>query len=143
MTYLTFFPSHTRAMPRFSALASAILRQAEELQAVIPSLNRAYAIPTAAGEALSAAGSALGIPRPPDMTDTAYRTLLQTKSILWTWDGTNAAVPDLLSGTFPDASLCDNADGSVTITPGSAELPSGVPLKELFPVPAGIRVITT
>ena len=54
-----------------------------------------------------------------------------------------AAVPDLLSGTFPDASLCDNSDGSVTITPGSAALPPGIPLKELFPVPAGIRVITT
>ena len=89
MTYLTLFPSHTRAMPRFSALASAILRQAEELQAVIPSMNRAYAIPTASGEALSAAGAALGIPRPPGMTDAAYRILLQTKTLLWTWDGTN------------------------------------------------------
>ena len=141
MTYLTLFPSHTRAMPRFSALASAILRQAEDLQAVITSLNRAYAIPTASGEALSAAGAALGIPRPPGMADDAYRTLLQTKTLLWTWDGTNAAVPDLLSGTFPGASLCDNADGSVTITSGSEQLPPGVPLKELFPVPAGIRVI--
>ena len=141
MTYVTLFPSHTRAMPRFFALASAILRQAEDLQAVIPSLNQAYAIPTASGEALSADGAALGIPRPPGMADAAYRTLLQTKTLLWTWDGTNAAVPDLLSKTFPGANLCDNADGSVTITPGSAALPPGVPLKKLFPVPAGIRVI--
>ncbi|MBO7662350.1 MAG: DUF2612 domain-containing protein [Clostridia bacterium] len=137
--YLDFFSSALREMPRFSALAAAVLKQAEDLQALVRSLPEAFSLPSAAGVQLDALGAALGLPRPEGAGDEAYRAWMQARLRLFRWDGTNESVPALLSEIAPGACLEDHGDGSVTVTlagplPGSPEA--------CLPVPAGIHLMT-
>ena len=137
MNYMDLFPAASRDLPRFSALAAAVLRQAEDLIAVIPSLAEAFSL-SASGAALDAFGESVGLPRKAGWTDAKYREYLRIKMLRWNWDGTNGTVPELLEAAVPGATESDNGNGTVTVSaPGS--LP--VPASELFPVPAGIRTI--
>ena len=137
MDYMTLFPAYTRQMPRFSALAKAILSQAEDLEAVIREISGAFSPETARGTQLTAAGEAAGLPRPEGMDDEDYRAYLLAKFALFTWDGTNETVKPLLTRIFPGSTLCDNGDGTVTVHTVS-------PLQEasrLYPLPAGVRAL--
>ena len=138
--YLSLFPPSSLSMPRFSALAEAILRQAADLQALIPSLESGFSVASAVGTQLDALGESMGIPRPSGMTDEAYRQLISVKCTLWGWDGCNDSVSGLLNEALPGATQVDNCDLSVSVS-----VPSGTSLhaapEELFPVPAGIQVI--
>ena len=97
---------------------------------------------SASGEALSALGASLGIPRPPEATDEAYRAVLITRCALRRWDGTNEDVQPVLSSVFPDARFSDHGDLSVFAgSATAAALP--VPMKTLFPVPAGVKCLTS
>jgi len=49
MNYLTLFPSFTRNLPRFSALEEAVLSQADDLIAVVQSMNTAFSVSRAVG----------------------------------------------------------------------------------------------
>ena len=140
--YLSLLPSYTRSLPRFCALFSAVLRQAEDLQRIIPAVNAAFSLASAAGDALSALGASLGIPRPPEATDEVYRTILIARCALRRWDGTNEDVQPVLSSVFPDARFSDHGDLSVFAgSATAAALP--VPMKTLFPVPAGVKCLTS
>ena len=68
--------------------------------------------------------------------DETFRRYLLAKLALWTWDGTNETVPDVLAAALPGCTQTDNGDGTVTVT-GTGTLPAG----SVFPVPAGIRII--
>ena len=138
--YLSLFPPSSLAMPRFSALAEAILRQAADLQALIPSLESGFSVASAAGAHLDALGESMGIPRPSGLTDEAYRQLISVKCTLWSWDGSNESVSTLLSEAIPGAAQVDHCDLSVSVSiPSGTSLPAAP--EELFPAPAGVRVI--
>ena len=125
--YLSLFPPSSLSMPRFSALAEAILRQAADLQALIPSLESGFSVASAAGAQLDSLGESMGIPRPSGMTDEAYRQLISVKCILWGWDGCNDSVPGLLNESLPGAFQVDNCDLSVSVS-----VPSGTSLPAAF-----------
>ena len=75
MDYMTLFPSASRNLPRFSALAEAVLSQVNDLIAVVQSMNAAFSVSGAEGEKLDALGTSLGLSRPDGMTDAQMREL--------------------------------------------------------------------
>ena len=139
MDYLTLFPSASRSLPRFSALAAAVLAQVDDLISVIGEIPGAYSVLYAEGVQLDALGSSVSVSRPEGMTDSDYRLLLQAKLILWTWDGANDTAQGIMDRICPGSMICDNCDGTVTVHPGS-QLQEGY---ELWPVAAGVRAIVS
>lgn len=141
--YLSLFPATSREKPRFMALASAVLSQAVELLSLIQSdISSSYDLDSAAGSQLDTLGALLNVPRPkPSTQDADYRILLRARAAVNHWDGTNETLPTVLEAAFPgrSARLTDNLDGTVT-----ASISGSVPfaLQDLFPVPAGIRLIS-
>ncbi len=141
--YLALFPPHTREKPRFMALASAVLSQAADLLSLVQSsYPSAWALDSAAGSQLDALGVLLDAPRPSaSVPDEDYRFLLRNRIAVHGWNGTNETLRKVLSAAFPGmgVKLIDNQDG--TVTPAvNGELP--FPAEDLFPSPAGIRLIT-
>ena len=139
--YLSLFPASSRERPRFMALAEAVLRQAADLMTLAAALQPGYSFACAEGIQLDSMAEASGLKRADlgtDVPDEAFRRYVLAKLALWTWDGINDTVPAVLEAASPGSILTDNGDGTVTINPGGT-LPMGV--KELFPVPAGVRVI--
>ena len=131
--YISLFPSHSRDMPRFMALAEAILRQATDLIALVPSLESGFSFAGAEGVLLDALGESVSIPRREGWNDETYRAVLLRKLKLWTWDGMNESSFSFLS---EGETFCDNGDGTVTV---SAEEPPPVPANEWYPVPIGVK----
>ena len=138
MDYMTLFPSASRNLPRFSALAEAVLSQVVDLIAVVQSLNAAFSVSGAEGAQLDALGASLGLSRPDGMSDSDYRQVLSAKLSLWTWDGSNDTTQELLSRIFPGSTICDNQNGTVSVHSVSA-LQSE---QKLYPLPAGVRAVT-
>ena len=141
MEYLSLFSGNIREKQRFMALASAVLGQVTDLQAVVEEINGAFAPETAQGTQLDALGASLGLSRAETSagvtaSDDAFRDYIRKKLIRWGWDGTNRTVHDLVEKIKPGAVETDNQNGTVTVT-GAGSQPAAV--KELFPVPAGIR----
>ena len=141
-SYLEMFPAATREKPRFMALARAVMTQAAELLALVQTeIPAAYDLETASGAQLDALGDLLNVPRPlPSTSDENYRFLLRARIAVHHWDGTNESLPEVLEAAFPgrEAKLIDNQDGTVTASV-SGTLPFS--LEELFPVPAGVRLV--
>ena len=137
MDYLTLFPSASRNLPRFSALAEAVLSQADDLIAVVQNMNAAFSVSGAAGAQLDALGVSVGISRPEGMTDADYRQVIAAKLAMFTWDGANDTAQELLTRIFPGSTICDNQDGTVTVHTVSALQAE----QELFPLPAGVRAV--
>ena len=137
MNYMSLFPSASRSLPRFSALAEAILSQVSDLLAVISVLPEAYSVSGAVGSKLDAIGESFMLPRQEGMSDADYRSYLSARLALFTWDGTNDSAQSLLSRLFPGSTICDNCNGTVTVHPVSA-LQSA---QRIYPLPAGIRMI--
>ena len=137
MDYMYFFPSTSRALPRFSALARAVLAQADDLIVVIEQLNAAYSLDSAAGAALDAFGASVMLPRPEGLEDEDYRLYLKVKLKLFTWDGGNDTAQEILTEIFPGSTIRDNLDGTVTVhTVSALQREQG-----LYPLPAGVRAI--
>ena len=134
-TYIALFPGYTRSMPRFSALAQAVLRQAADLQALVPPLESGFSFAAAEGIQLGALGESVSLPRQEGWSDETYRAVLLRKLKRCRWDGTNETVPDFLE---EGETLCDNDNGTVSVQP-PAPLP--LPAVELLPVPLGIKTI--
>ena len=139
--YLSLFSGNVREKQRFMALASAVLGQVADLQAVVGEINGAFAPETAQGTQLDALGASLGLSRAETSagvtaSDAVFRDYIRKKLIRWGWDGTNGTVHDLAEKIKQGAVETDNQNGTVTVT-GAGSQPAAV--KELFPVPAGIR----
>jgi len=139
--YLSLFPGASRDREKLMALAEAVLRQAMDLQAVIPDIQAAFKPDNASGEQLDMIGESLGLSRLDTSagaaaTDEEYRDYIKKKLILWSWDGTNKSVPVISERLRQGSFVKDNLNGTVTVT-GAGTLPAA--LKKLFPVPAGIR----
>ena len=140
--YLSLFSPFNQQKPRLMALASAVLSQAADLSAlVLEAFPEAWSLETARGRQLDGLGTLLNVPRPaPSTSDDDYRFLLRARIAANHWDGTNGTLPAALEAAFPgrEARLIDNMDGTVTASV-SGDLPFS--MEDLFPVPAGIRLI--
>ena len=138
--YLDFLSPHNRLKPHFSALAEAVLSQANDLFALLSSLPSAWSLDEAVGVQLDDIGALMNIPRPPNASDEEYRLYLRARIAGKNWDGTNESLPGVLANAFPGrtAQMIDNMDGTVTVSL-SREAPPFA-LEELFPIPAGVRM---
>ena len=140
--YLSLFPGSTREKSRFMDVASAVLQQAVDLQAVVSELNAAFAPASAQGVQLDALGESLGLSRLDTTagaaaTDEVYRDFIRKKLIRWGWDGTNKSVPGITELIKTGSVENDNQNGTVTIT-GAGTQPAAV--KDIYPVTGGVRV---
>ena len=138
MDWLSLFPGASREKLRFMALAEAVLRQANDFLPLIVQLQSGFSFAEAEGIQLDRISEAVGLSRADigrNVSDEAFRQYLLAKLALWTWNGTNKTVPEVLGIVLPGSSQTDNRDGTVTITSGGS-LPEG----KVFPVPAGISI---
>ena len=139
--YLNEFSPSQQGKERFMALSSAVLSQAADLLAFLPDADPSPFLPqSASGAWLACFGSLVNLDRPASTTtDDDYRELLLARAALMGWDGTNGTIPDVLAAAFPGRTYtyCDNMDGTVTATLENAAWP----LEDLFPRPAGVRLI--
>ena len=116
------------------ALAEAILRQAMDLMALVPSLESGFSVAQAAGAQLDAIGDSFSVPRQDGWSDETYRGVLTRKLKRNTWDGTNATSFDYL---FPGETFNENGDWTVIV---QTETPLPLPANQMLPVPMGVRV---
>ena len=140
--YLSLFPGSTREKPRFMAVASAVLQQVMDLQAVVGELNAAFSPVSAQGVRLDALGESLGLSRLDTSagtaaTDEGYRDFIRKKLVRWGGDGTNKTVPGITERLQAGSVENDNRNGTVTVT-GAGMEPAAV--KDLYPVTGGVRV---
>jgi len=129
--YLNLFPGASREKPRFMALAEAVLQQVIDLASVIGSIRIGFSFASAEGSQLDAIANAIGLSREYGMTDEAFRAYLLQKLKLWTWDGTNIAVPSILPAGVTQT---DNMNGTVTVSPSETR-------QDLLPIPVGVRKV--
>ena len=138
--YLDLFPGATRAKQRFMEMAAAVVQQVVDLQVVVAQINGAFAPESAQGAQLDDLAASMGVSRldtsaGATVTDAAFRDFIQKKLIQWSWDGTNASIPEIVAKLQQGAVQTDNQNGTVTVT-GASGLPA--PVKELFPIPCGV-----
>ena len=139
MDWLSLFPGASRDRPRFMALAEAVLRQVSDLLPLIAQLQSGFSFAEAEGVQLDQIAGIVGLSRADigsDVPDEAFREYLLEKLALWTWDGTNKTVPDVLAVALPGSSQTDNRDGTVTVNTSS-----NLPPEKVFPVPAGVGIV--
>ncbi len=130
---MDLFPGFTRDLPRFSALAEALLRRVTDLMAAAGDIPAGFSVEHAAGEVLDDLGESFSVPRKYGWPDETYRGVILRKLKRNTWDGTNGTSFRYLE---EGETLNDNGNGTVTVhAPG---LP--IPADELLPVPMGIKV---
>ncbi len=134
MNYMSLFPSASRELPRFSALAEAVLSQVNDLIAVVAAFPAAFSVSGAAGAQLDDIGASFMMPRPEGLTDVQYREYLTAKLGMFSWDGANDSAQELLTKLFPGLTISDNCNGTVGVHVAS-ELQAD---QRLYPVPAGI-----
>ena len=137
MEYMSLFPSASRNLSRFSALAGAVLSQVGDLIAVVQNMNAAFSFSEAEGVQLDALGTSVGVLRLEGMTDTDYRQVIAAKLALFPWDGANDTAQETLARIFPGSTICDNQDGTATVHTVSALQAE----QKLFPLPAGVRAV--
>ena len=140
--FLSLFPGNTREKSRFMAVASAVLQQVVDLQAVVGELNAAFSPDSAQGAQLDVLGESLGLSRldttaGATATDEVYRDFIRKKLIRWGWDGTNRTVPGIAEQMQAGSVEKDNQDGTVTVTDAGTQ-PAAV--KDLYPIAGGVRV---
>ena len=123
------------------SLATVVLQQVTDLQAVVGQSNDAYSPASAQGSQLDALAESLGLSRLDTSagaaaSDEAFRDFIQKKLIQWGWDGTNKAVPAIVAKLQQGASQMDNQNGTVTVNDAGTQ---PAPVKALFPITAGVR----
>ena len=134
--YMSLFPSYTRDLPRFSALAEVVLRQATDLIALIPNLESGFSVDSAAGAQLDALGASFFTPRQLGWDDETYRNALRRKLKRVNWDGRNGTVTEFLSD---GDSVADHDNWMVTVRTAD---PLPLPACDLLPVILGEKVIS-
>ncbi|MBR0514391.1 MAG: hypothetical protein IJK06_09120 [Clostridia bacterium] len=136
MDYMSLFPSASRELPRFSALAEAVLSQVNDLIAVVAAFPAAFSVSGAVGEQLDDIGASFMLPRPEGLTDAQYREYLTARLAMFGWNGANDSAQELMTRLFPGSTISDNCNGTVNVHTVS-ELQAE---QRLYPVPAGIQV---
>ena len=131
MDYMTLFPGYTRDKPHFAALAAAVLKQVNDLIALVPEMEAGFSVAHAVGEQLDALGVSLSIPRQSGWNDETYRSILQRKLRRNQWNGLNDSAFEYVD---EGETFTDNCNGTVTATTVEA-----VPAGEVMPVPMGFK----
>ncbi len=141
-SFLSLLTPSVRELPRFSALAEAVLRQAEDLAAVLPSLLSGFSLTGAEGLLLDQLGASLGLDRSAaaDSPDETFRAYIRAKLLLRRWDGSAGSVPALLEAAFPGQNVTLTDNGDMTVTARNTENLPGAPA-DLLPVPPGVQLI--
>ena len=139
LDYMSLFPSASRDLPRFSALAEAVLSQVNDLIAVVAAFPAAFSVSGAAGAQLDDIGASFMLPRPEGLTDVQYREYLTAKLGMFFWDGANDSAQEMLTKLFPGSTISDNCNGTVGVHTVSA-LQSD---QKLFLLPAGVQAIVS
>ena len=144
MDWLSLFPGASRNKPRFMAMADVVLQQVNDLLPLIAQLQSGICFETAEGKQLDQVAEAIGLSRKntaegPSCSDETFRTYIRTKLALWRWDGTNTGMSGMLENVLQGNMEKDNGNGTVTVAL-QGNLPAEV--GELFPVPAGVRIVT-
>ena len=138
MDWLSLFPGVSRDKPRFMALAEAVIQQVNDFLPLIAQLQSGFSFAEAEGMQLDQVAEAVGLCRTDvgtNVSDEAFRQYLLAKLALWTWDGTNKTVPEVLDTAFPGCTQTDNGDGTVTITGVSGER-----VAKVASFPAGVKL---
>ena len=139
MDWLSLFPGVSRDKPRFMALAEAVIQQVNDFLPLIAQLQSGFSFAEAEGMQLDQVAEAVGLSRPDigtNVSDEAFRQYLLAKLALWTWDGTNKTVSEVLHMALPGCTQTDNGNGTVTITGGNGER-----VAKVAPYPAGVKLI--
>ncbi len=134
--YMSLFPSYTRDLPRFSALAEVVLRQATDLITLIPNLESGFSVDGAAGAQLDALGASFFTPRQLGWDDETYRDVLRRKLKRVSWDGRNGTVSEFLSD---GDSVADHDNWTATVRTAD---PLPLSACDLLPIVLGEKVIT-
>ena len=133
MDYMTLFPGYTRDKPHFAALAAAVLKQVNDLIALVPEMEAGFSVAHAVGVQLDALGVSLSIPRQSGWNDETYRSILLRKLRRNQWNGLNSCAFEYVD---EGETFTDNCNGTVTATTVEA-----VPAKEVMPVPMGFKTV--
>ena len=133
MDYMTLFPGYTRDKPHFAALAAAVLKQVNDLIALVPEMESGFSVAHAVGAQLDALGVSLSFPRQSGRNDETYRSILQRKLRRNQWNGLNDSAFEYVD---EGETFTDNCNGTVTATTVEA-----VPAKEVMPVPMGFKTV--
>ena len=133
MDYMTLFPGYTRDKPRFAALAAAVLKQVNDLIALVSALESGFSVAHAVGAQLDALGVSLSFPRQSGWSDETYRCILLRKLRRNQWNGLNDSAFEYVD---EGETFCDNGDGTV-----SSVTVEEVDAGDVMPVPMGIRAI--
>ena len=139
MDWLSLFPGVSRDKPRFMALAEAVIQQVNDFLPLIARLQSGFSFAEAEGMQLDQVAEAVGLSRldiGTNVSDEAFRQYLLAKLALWTWDGTNKTVSEVLHMALPGCTQTDNGNGTVTITGGNGER-----VAKVAPYPAGAKLI--
>ena len=88
MDYMGLFPGYTRDLPRFSALAEAVLRQVTDLMAAVEDISSGFSVEHAQGVQLDALGNSFAVSRKYGWTDETYRGVILRKLKRNTWNAT-------------------------------------------------------
>ena len=139
MDWLSLFPGVSRDKPRFMALAEAVIQQVNDFLLLIAQLQSGFSFAEAEGMQLDQVAEAVGLSRTDvgtNVSDEAFRQYLLAKLALWTWDGTNKTVLEVLHMALPGCMQTDNGNGTVTITGGNGER-----VAKVAPYPAGVKLI--
>ena len=139
MDWLSLFPGVSRDKPRFMALAEAVIQQVNDFLPLIAQLQSGFSFAEAEGMQLDQVAEAVGLSRTDvgtNVSDEAFRQYLLAKLALWTWDGTNKTVSEVLHMALPGCTQTDNGNGTVTITGGNGER-----VAKVAPYPAGVKLI--
>ena len=131
--YLALFPPASLGMSRFAALATVVLQQAADLQALIPDLESGFSVAHAVGAQLDALGASLSIPRQNGWNDETYRSILLRKLRRNQWNGLNDSAFEYVD---EGETFSDNCNGTVT-----ASTVEAVAANEVMPVPMGFKAV--
>ena len=133
MDYMTLFPGYTRDKPHFAALAAAVLKQVNDLIALVPEMESGFSVAHAVGAQLDALGVSISIPRQSGWNDETFRSILLRKLRRNQWNGLNDIAFDYVD---EGETFTDNCNGTITATTVEA-----VPAKEVMPVPMGFKTV--
>ena len=133
MDYMTLFPGYTRDKPHFAALAAAVLKQVNDLIALVPEMESGLSVAHAVGAQLDALGVSLSIPRQSGWNDETFRSILLRKLRRNQWNGLNSCAFEYVD---EGETFTDNCNGTVT-----AATVEAVPAGEVMPVPIGFKSV--
>ena len=133
--YLALFSGNMRDKEKLMALAEAVLTQVMDLSALVDSLQAAYSVDEAEGIQLDRLAAASGLSRSDlgnSVSDAEFREYIREKCKLWTWDGTNAGMSDVMPEGITET---DNMNLTVSVNPAGTN-------QGILPLPAGMNVAT-